>query len=147
MDLPLVIGLAITLLIAIAIVCSVIISSLGQDKSLVAVRQDTQPTPNLSNQETNLLLALRREWLRDEILPLSLEAYNCIMMPDRKLIITLNRPAQEPAIKKTGWLVLELKATELEQAPQETARLIQKFLQNPRLAIIERNSQSNITTN
>jgi len=147
LDLPLIIGLGITLLITIALVCSVIISSLGQNKSLVAVRQDTQPTPNMNNQETNLLLTLKQEWLRDEFLPLSLETYNCILMLDRKLIITLNRPAQEPAIKKTGWLVLELKSTELEQAPQETARFIQKFLQNPRLAIIERSSQVNNTTN
>lgn len=136
---PLTIGIWIVIAVAVIIVCSVIISGLSQQALLNTARQKIEAKEVQLNQaEAELLKELKRSWLRDEILPVALDNYNAILMPDRKLIITLGKPAAEPTLRKTGWLVLDLTAYEVQQAPSETAALIQRFLSNARLVAQER---------
>lgn len=139
MELPLAIGMALVILIAVIIICSVIVSGLQQNKLLQTARQQhDQQELTLSKYEADLLSEVRHYWLRDEILPVNAGGYKAILLPDRKLIITLNRPTSEASITKTGWLVLELTKTEVEQESQKTVSLIANYLQNPRQMNIQR---------
>jgi hypothetical protein len=138
LDWPLTIGLSLVIIIGVVITCSVIISGLKQQHLLQAVRQQSQKEVVLNKQEEKLLLELKRFWVRDEILPVNHGSYNLILMPDRKLIITLARAVEEAPVSKTGWLVLDLAEEELRQEPEKTVYFIQSYLQNPRVINLQR---------
>ena len=139
MDLPLMLGLAVVILVTAVIIISVITSDILQSRWLKFVRQQrSRKELALSRHETDLMLELGRYWPQDEILPISLEQYNVILMPKQKLIITLNRPDLAPATTRIGWLVLELTETEVAQIKQEIIELIEKYLKNPRIMNMQR---------
>jgi hypothetical protein len=132
-------GLIVVILVTVVIIASVITSDVRQSRWLKFVRQQrSRKELALSRQETELALELGHYWPQDEILPISLESYNVILMPKQKLIITLNRPDQAPATTRIGWLVLELTERELAQEKQESIKLIEEYLKNPRVMNIQR---------